>query len=68
VVGQRDGSKGQGDRYLVPILERLRGEKSLRGFSFLPETESNRMINIYYFHDEEILSPNFFQGGKTISI
>jgi len=27
-------SKGHGDRFLVPILERLRGEKSLRAFSF----------------------------------
>ena len=28
---------------------------------FLLETESNRMINIYYFHEEDILSPNSFK-------
>jgi hypothetical protein len=51
----------------------MNGKKALwrrisTGLFFLLETESNRMINIYYFYDEEILSPNSSQGVRAISI
>jgi hypothetical protein len=44
-------------------VERLCGEKSLRGFSFLPKSVSSLISNIYYDFEPTVIVPQFLSGN-----